>query len=125
MWQAPYRAKGEITQGYNDGLVTVYTQTDSAKPGYQPVEKLEKKAQLRYEERRMGIQRYYAAAQAQQRVERVLRIPRTGLVNSQDIAETEDGRRYRIELVQSVPDVYPPSMDLTLTRIEQSAEVTG
>lgn len=125
MWQAPHRPKGEITQSYNDGLVTVFEQTDAAQPGYQPRPELTKKVSLRYAERRLGIQRYYSAAQSQQRVERVLRVPKSGQVNSQDVAKTEDGRLYRISLVQSVPDVFPPSMDLTLVRIEQSAEVTG
>lgn len=125
MWQAPNRPKGEITQSYNDGLVTVFEQKDMAEPGYQPRPELTQKVALRYAERRLGIQRYYSAAQSQQRVERVLRVPKSGQVNSQDVAKTEDGRLYRISLVQSVPDVFPPSMDLTLVRIEQSAEVTG
>lgn len=125
MWKAPNRPKGEVSQSYPDGIVTVYEQTDSAEPGYQPKPQLQKKITLRYEERRMGIQRYYAAAQNQQRIERVLRVPKTGKVNAQDIAVTQDKRQYRIELVQAVPDVYPPSVDLTLSRIEQIAEVTG
>ena len=72
MWKAPDRPKGEITQRYNDGMLTVYTLTDSAAPGYQPKPELTQKITLRYEERRLGIQRYYAAAQSQQRIERVL-----------------------------------------------------
>ena len=70
-WKTPYRPRGEITQCYNDGLVTIYAVTDSAQPGRLPVEKLECKAVLRYEERRLGIQRYYAGKQVQVEVERV------------------------------------------------------
>lgn len=81
------------------------------------------KLALRYDEQRLGIQRYYAAMQNQVQVERVLRVPRAGNVNSQDVAVTEDGRQYRIDLVQDVPGVYPPSLDLTLTKIEQEYEV--
>ena len=40
------------------------------------------------------------------------------------MAITEDGEQYRIDLVQTVTDVYPPSMDLTLARIEQKYEVS-
>lgn len=119
-WKAPYRPKGEITQNYNDGLVTIYAVTDSAQPGRLPMEKLECKAVLRYEERRLGIQRYYAGKQVQVEVERVVRTPRLRRVSSQDVAVTEDGAKYRIDLVQPVTDVHPPSMDLTLTRIFQS-----
>ena len=64
-WKAPYRPSNEVTQSYNDGVVTVYSVTDSARPGYQPVEQLTEKIKLRYEEQRLGIQRYYNAMQNQ------------------------------------------------------------
>ena len=119
MWQAPNRPKGEITQSYNDGVVTIYSVTDGAQPGYQPAPVLEEKIVLRYEERRMGLQRYYQAMQDQVKIERVLRTPRAGGVTSQDVAITEDGRRYRVYMVQAVTDVYPPSVDITLSTIDQ------
>lgn len=124
-WKAPYRPRGEITQNYNDGLVTIYAVADSAQPGRLPVEALIYKAVLRYEERRLGIQRYYAGKQNQVEVERVVRTQRLRGVSSQDVAVTEDGVRYRIDLVQPVTGVYPPSMDLTLTRIEQEYGVSN
>ena len=124
-WKAPYRPKGEISQSYNDGVVTVYAVTDSGPPGGLPVEKPVKKAVLRYEERRLGLQRYYAGKQNQVEVERVLRTPRRRDVSSQDLAVTEDGVQYRIDLVQSAADVFPPSMDLTLTRIDQNYDVSN
>lgn len=119
MWQAPNRPKGEITQSYNDGVVTIYSVTDGAQPGYQPAPVLVEKIALRYEERRMGLQRYYQAMQDQVKIERVLRTPRAGGVTSQDVAITEDGRRYRVYMVQAVTDVYPPSVDITLSTIDQ------
>ena len=117
-WTAPYRPENEVTQDYNDGIVTIYAAADSAQPGYQPKPTLTKKYTLRYDEQRVGIQRYYEAMQNQVQVERVLRVPRAKITN-QDIAETEDGVKYRIDLVQTVDLVYPPSLDLTLTRYEQ------
>lgn len=124
-WKTPYRPKGEITQAYNDGVVTVYAVTAAGPPGGLPVEKPVKKAVLRYEERRLGLQRYYEARQNQVEVERVLRTPRLRGVSSQDLAVTEDGQQYRIDLVQSTDGVYPPSMDLTLTRIVQKYDVSN
>ena len=121
-WKAPYRPSNEVTQGYNDGVVTVYAVTDSAQPGYQPVEQLTPKITLRYEEQRLGIQRYYDAMQNQIQVERVIRVPRAGQITNQDVAETEDGRRYRIDPVQTVDDVWPPSQHQTLVKYEQEAE---
>lgn len=32
---------------------------------------------------------------------------------------TQDGRQYRIDLVQLAQDVWPPSLDLTLAKTEQ------
>ncbi len=119
MPQQPYRPSGEITQGYNDGLVTVYSVTDTAEPGRLPVEKLTEKVTLRYAEQRLGIQRYYAGKQNQIQVERVIRTPRAGGITNQDIAVTQDGRKYRIDLVQAVLDVFPPSQDITLVKYQQ------
>lgn len=125
MRNAPFRPREErITQGYNDGVLTVYAVSDSARPGYQPVEKLLPKAVLRYEEQRLGLQRTYLAKQAQVDVERVVRTPRFPGISSQDVAVTEDGRQYLIDLVQSVDGVYPPSMDLTLARLAQKYDVS-
>lgn len=125
MWKAPNRPNHEITQPFCSGIVSVYSVRDTAVTGYQPKETLTLKLSLRYDERRLGIQRYYDAMQNQIQVERVLRVPRTGNINSQDVAITEDGRQYRIDLVQDASGVYPPSLDITLTKIEQEYEVEG
>ena len=107
-----------MTQDFNSGIVTIYTVTDSALPGYQPKPELTEKIVLRYEEQRLGIQRYYAAMQNQIQIERVIRVPWAEITN-QDIAETENGVKYRIDLVQTVDSAYPPCLDLTLKRYEQ------
>lgn len=125
MWKAPYRAKGEVSQRYNDGVVRIYSVEDTAAPGYAPVETPTLKITLRYEERRLGITRYFSGAQNQMQIDRVLRVQRAGKITSQDIAVTEDGQNYRVDLVQSVPDVWPESMDLTLSKIEQIIETEG
>ena len=124
-WETPFRPRTDnrVTQNFCDGVVTVYAVTDTARPGYQPKPGLTKKVSLRYEDQRLGIQRYYDAMQNQIQVERVLRVPRHGNINNQDVAITEDGRQYQIDLVQSTVDVYPPALDITLTKIEQEYEV--
>lgn len=128
MWKAPYRPKGEVSQSFPDGVLTIYAQEEGAQPGLQPKPVLRKKGTLRYEERALGIRRYYAAAQNQMQIDRVVRVPYTGTVNSQDVAGETKGettRLYRIDLIQKVPDVYPPCADLTLVRYEQGVEVSG
>lgn len=118
-WKQPQRPPVKISQCYNDGIANVFSTSDVAVPGYQPIEKLTPKVSLHYEERRLGLRRYYAAAQNQIRVERVIRVPHAGGVTSQDVVIDETGQQYRIDLVQLVPDVYPISDDLTLVKYEQ------
>lgn len=120
MWKAPNRPRNEITQSYNDGVVTIYSVADVAQPGYQPQIELTEKIKLRYEERSMGLQRYYQAMQNQVQIERVLRVQRTNKITSQDAAITEDNTKYKIYMVQAVSDVYPPSVDITLSKFEQT-----
>ena len=124
-WKAPYRPSDEITQNYNDGLVQIFAVSNAAAPGRMPVEQLTPKIKLRYEERSLGLQRYYSGKQNQVEVERVIRTPRRREVSSQDVAVTEDGAQYRIDLMQPVKDTYPPSMDLTLSRIDQNYDVSN
>ncbi|MBQ0166102.1 MAG: phage head closure protein [Treponema sp.] len=121
MWKKPYRPNADVTQSYNDGILTVYSVADIAQPGYKPVEKLTFKVKVPYEERSLGINRFYSAKQNQTNVERVVRIPKSNVaVTNQDIAITEDGEKYRIDLVQKVSDIFPPSFDLTLEAFTQS-----
>lgn len=125
MRQIPFRLDDrQITQSYRDGVVRIYTVTDAAQPGYQPRPAPTLLETLFYQERRVGLQRYYSGKQAQVQVERVIRTQTRPSVNPQCIAVTEDGEQYGIDLVQQVTDAYPASMDLTLTKIEQKYEVS-
>ncbi len=123
MWKAPQRPRNEISQTYNDGVVLICEVKDIAEPGYAPKEELLPKYKVGYQERQMGIQRYYAAQQNQIQIERVIRVQRGIAVDSQNVAVTEDGHQYRIDLVQTVMDVYPPSLDITLAKIDHEYEV--
>ena len=124
MRQMPFRPGSEISQPYNSGVLTVYSVSDGAAPGYAPRPVLTERVRLRYEERALGLTRYYAAMQANVRVERVVRVPRRPDVSPQDVAVTEDGRQYSISMVQQVEGVWPASMDLTLSKVEQIYQVS-
>ena len=52
-------------------------------------------------------------------MEKVIRTQRAGNVTSQDIVVTETGAKYRVDLVQVVMDVFPPSQDITLVAYGQ------
>lgn len=114
-WRRPNRPNDEITQTYNDGVVKIYAVTDTAQPGYAPVRTRTLVHVLPYDERRVGVQRRYLAAQNQVEIDRVLRVPAVHLT-TQNEANIDDVQ-YRIDTVQTVPEVYPPSLDLTLVRV--------
>lgn len=121
--KAPYRPTGDVTQSFNDGILTVYSETDEARPGYKPKAVKKEKYKLRYEEQKLGIQRRFLGLQNQIKIERVVRVPKAEGITTQDVAQTEDGQSYRISLIQKVPNAFPPCIDLSLELIAQDGEI--
>lgn len=121
-WKQPNRPNNEVSQAYNAGIVKIYSVEDIAQPGFMPVAGLTLKHALPYDERWLGITKFYSEKQNQAELERVIRVPMQP-ISTQDVAVTQDGRQYSINLVQTVKDVYPPSCDLTLGKIVQKYEV--
>ena len=124
MRKTPFRASNEITQTYNSGTVKIYSVTDGAKPGYQSKKKLSDvpKYTLHFEERALGIKRIYMSRQAQAEIVKVIRVPRVD-ISTQDVAIIHDGKAYEISTVQVAQGVFPPSLDLSLKKLEQMLEV--
>jgi hypothetical protein len=122
-WRAPHRPDNEITQEINSGVVKIYSVEDSAQPGYQPKPSLNLKLTLRYEEQRLGINRLYLSRQNQAEIEKVIRVPRQDSISNQDVAILENGSQYSINYTQTVQNVYPPCLDLSLVKVEQNYEV--
>lgn len=119
-------AKPSRPETFNDGLCTISTVTNDAQPGKKPVEKLTPRyVGLRYRERTVGIARYYTAAQANVRVDRVIRVARLRDVTTRDKATTEDGVTYYIRQVQYPEGVEPPVMDLSLERVISTDDQSG
>ena len=122
MRKAPFRATNEISQQYNDGVVEIYAVTDSSQPGYQPKEEPTLKYSLAFEERALGINRLYLSRQNHAEIKRVIRVQRVS-ISPQDLAITNDEKQYRVDAVQAVLGVYPPSLDLSLVAVEQNFKV--
>ena len=115
----PFRPGNEISQTFNSGIAQIYRLEDQAEPGYKPDLKPVYLATLRYEEQRLGVTRFYAAQQNNIQIEKVIRIPAGAPVAAQDVVVTEDGVQFDVNLVQTVPGVWPASLDLTLTATKQ------
>lgn len=109
-------------QSYSDGLVRIYSAVNVTDSGNAPKKRLIHRHSLRYEERTVGIVRHYAALQVNDRIDMVLRCQRVPL-STLDIAVPNDGKQYRITLIQTPRGVEPPSMDLTLRRLEMDYEL--
>lgn len=110
-------------QTFNDGVVKIYSTENTSEPGNKPKEGLALKETLCYEERVVGIKRYYAAMQNNVRIDMVLRCPIRRNVGTQDIAIPIDEEQYKIKQVQYPPDVMPKSMDLSLERVDEKYEL--
>jgi hypothetical protein len=80
---------------------------------------------LPYEERTVGINRYWSAMQVQARIDLVIRTPQIREACVHDVAVTHDGEQYDIKQIQYPPDVEPPSMDLSLERLATKYEFGG
>lgn len=116
----PTRPTKDISQNFNSGVVRIFAVKDVAKVGYQPKLELTQKAFARYEEQRLGINRLYLSRQNLAEIVRVVRIPRPNVsISSQDVAQTEDGQRYRVDTVQVVEGSYPPALDVSLRAVEE------
>ena len=105
------------SQTFNDGVVRIFTVTNNAENGDMPSEGISLKQSLRYKERTVGMSRFFAALQANIKVDYVLRCPQIRSVSTQDVAIPNDGKQYRIVQIQYPKDVEPRVMDLTLEEV--------
>ena len=116
-----------MAQTFNDGVLTVYEVGNIANLGDRPEEGLIQKFDntLPYEERTVGVTRFIANKQDQSIIEQLLRIPRINGIAREDIVIPIDGEQYRIKQVQSINDVEPRCLDLSLERVGIAYELAG
>lgn len=119
----PFRPGNDrIAQTYNEGFVDLFTCADLAAPGYQPKLKATHAARLNYEKQFLGINRVFQSRQAHAEIKKIVRVPKSPVTVFQ-LARDFDGVWYKIELVQEPEGVYPPSLDLSLSRVTAEVEV--
>lgn len=111
------------TQTFNDGVVNIYSVGNIATPGDKPKDGLTIKVKnLRYEERTVGMNRFWTALQENARISQLIRVPRIELVSIHDVAILNE-QQYDILQVQYLKDVEPPCMELSLERLEVAYEI--
>lgn len=114
-----------LTQQFNDGIVDIYSVGNIAEPGNMPKDGLKQPAKakdLRFEERIVGMSRFWTALQENARIEKLLRVPKLNSVTSHDVAIL-DGKQFKIVQIQYPKDVYPSCMDLSLETLEVAYEI--
>ena len=116
-----------LTQQFNDGVLKVYEVTNIAEAGDRPKDGLIPKfnGAVPYEERTVGITRFYTGKQTQNTIEQLLRIPRVNGISRNDIVVPIDGEQYRIEQLQSINDIEPRCLDLSLERVSVAYDIKG
>lgn len=111
-------------QTFNDGIVSIYSVSNISKPGGMPKDGLTiKVGSLRYEERTVGINRFWTAKQANSKVSQLLRVSRINSVSTDDVAIPNDGEQYKIIQIQYPKDTDIPVMDLSLERVDKKYEI--
>lgn len=111
-----------LTQQFNDGVINIYSVQNEAAAGNKPKNKLTIKVKgLRFEERIVGMNRYWTAKQDQAQIEQLIRTQRINSVTVHDVAIL-NGQQYDIVQVQYPQEQEPPCMDLSLERLEVAYE---
>lgn len=115
----PNRNGDEISVRFNDGWAEVFRVEDEAPPGYQPQPVLKQEMRLPFQNRTVGVNRYYNAKQNQIEIELVIRVPKPDkTITNKNVVKVAD-KTFRIDFVQEIKDVFPESLDLTLVKYEQ------
>lgn len=96
---------------FDDGICNIYTEDEDGN-------RIEKYKNLGFSNRVLGFKRYFTAAANQVKTDRVIRIPQVPGLDTHDTIEISGIGKYSIELVQSIFDTNPPSIDLTLRQLE-------
>jgi hypothetical protein len=91
---------------FDEGILTIYSLINTAQPGNKPKVELVQKVRCWYNYDNLGYGRYYTALQAQQKLEAVVNIPGWEEVEAEDICELENGKQYRIRMVQPTWDKF-------------------
>lgn len=103
-------------QTFCDGIVSIAKEEKTANGGLRPTTTDVPCWSLRYQERKVGITRYFEALRADIAIAMVIRVPRLP-ITTQHIAVIGK-QRYKIIQVQAVTDASRPCLDLSLEAIE-------
>ena len=102
---------------FNDGICSFHLIDDDGNAGTQ-------KECLRYQERTVGVQRYYEAMTAKIQIDRLIRVPFRPWMTPEYLAVI-NGEVYEIKQVQTVPDTRPKTNNVSLHIARQRRVADG
>ncbi len=109
-----------------EGTLRLCELQNVADPGEMPTEKLVVVSYHYYGDRTIGYGRQYAAMGVQQQVDRLIRIWRDENVTVKQYALLDDGKQYRVDMVQHLLDEDGLKVtDLTLFRLDENFDVVA
>lgn len=89
---------------YDDGILTICQTANIGEKGMKPVIGLVEKEKFYFGYDTLGFRRYYTALQAHQTIESVVNIPGWNDISALDICVMEDGRQYKLAMIQPTTD---------------------
>lgn len=102
---------------FNDGVVSICEIDEDGNPGTEL-------GRFRYQERTVGIKRYYEAMTNKVQIDRLIRIQHQHWMSTEYLAVI-NGQVYEIVQVQTVPDTMPKSNDLSLHLARKRRDTCG
>lgn len=109
--------KNKIFETFNDGICKIHLIDDDGNAG-------KTKETLRYQERTVGVKRYYEAMTAKVQVDRLIRIPFRSWLTSEYLLSLND-EVYEIKQVQIIPDSTPKTNDISIHLLRQRKITDG
>lgn len=110
---------------FDEGICKICQLENIAKKGDKPQYQRLEKSKHWYEMRVVGINRYYAALQANNSIDYLIRIWQDQTITARDYCVLEDGKQYRITQVQHLlNDDGLKITDLSLERVDKLYDLT-
>ncbi|MBP3701700.1 MAG: hypothetical protein J6I64_07405 [Lachnospiraceae bacterium] len=110
-------------QTFTDGICKIYQVVNAAEAGDRPKDGLRVMYErVPYERRTVGVTRFYQAAQADVKIEALIRIPYQPRIGTNHICEI-NGLQYRIRQAQEIKETMPQATDLSLERLEVAYDI--
>ena len=110
---------------FKDGTANIYEVKSTAIPGKTPKKTIVLREKLRYNNKTVGITRFYSAKQNGSKADNLIECPKRLSTTATDVAILEGGKQYQIVQVQYPEDAVPPTMLLTLERLGTLYDISG